>query len=448
MSAAAARAGIALAAVLAIAGCDFGGPGPIPSTLYEGTPPLAVVGPPVTRPGPRLSPEESRALGPAAALTPLFAALEALDNRTAATPVVIMQLGDSHSASDFLSGRMRELFQRRFGAAGRGMLPPGMAYPYFRPNLVKVGESDGWRRASSRASSGPFGLGGVIQQAQEGEASATLTATEDAGFDRAFFEVLRQPGAGAVRMQVDRGTVHEFATAAGSIESHWIEFNTPPRSRTISLGTGGDRPVTVLSWGTQRQVPGIVYENLGIVGATVDIVGHWDVATVAAELGRRAPALIVVAYGTNEGVAPASTLTGYAERFASRVRRLGAASPQAAILVVGPPDVNRRAGDGVSCGAWSVPPSLDTVREAQRQAAARDGWYFWDWQAAMGGPCAIDRWTQATPPLAHPDHVHLRREGYAISADLLFAELMKGYERYRARAARVSKAATAPDRAS
>ena len=182
-------------------------------------------------------------------------------------------------------------------------------------------------------------------------------------------------------------------------------------------------------------MPGIVYENFGISGATVGVMGHWEPATVGEELRRRDPALIVVAYGSNEGVAPASTLTRYAERFAARVKAVSAAAPGAAVLVVGPPDVDRRGQPTVAgCdGEWAPPPTLETVRAAQRAVAEREGWYFWDWQAAMGGPCAADRWARQSPPLEFPDHVHQKADGYRLSADMLFAELMNEYRRYRTR---------------
>ncbi len=47
--------------------------------------------------------------------------------------VNILQIGDSHTAGDHFSGRLRELFQGQFGNAGRGMLPPGSPFPYWRP---------------------------------------------------------------------------------------------------------------------------------------------------------------------------------------------------------------------------------------------------------------------------------------------------------------------------
>src|SRR5690606_16177218 len=138
--------------------------------------------------------------------------------------------------------------------------------------------------------------------------------------------------------------------------------------------------------------------------------------------------------------------------------------PNAAILVVGPPDGNRLPrgcrDDGVpdrtfpcaplnaaetanyaerfgaadpppqSC-RWHPPPNLQTVRDVQRQAAAANGWFFWDWSRVMGGSCGIHRWAEASPPLAYPDHVHLQTAGYAASADALFQELMAYYATWR-----------------
>jgi hypothetical protein len=62
------------------------------------------------------------------------------------------------------------------------------------------------------------------------------------------------------------------------------------------------------------------------------------------------------------------------------------------------------------------------------------GHAFWDWSAVMDGECGLHAWATADPPLAFPDHVHLKPEGYRISADALFDALMADYARYRAEA--------------
>ena len=85
---------------------------------------------------------------PAAPLLPLYRGLLPLEGHARAAPVVILQIGDSHTANDSFSGRLRELFQARFGDAGRGVLPPGVPYRYYRPARVTV-TSEGWSVVSS-----------------------------------------------------------------------------------------------------------------------------------------------------------------------------------------------------------------------------------------------------------------------------------------------------------
>jgi hypothetical protein len=77
----------------------------------------------------------------------------------------------------------------------------------------------------------------------------------------------------------------------------------------------------------------------------------------------------------------------------------------------------------------------------EQRAADNQGWYFWDWDAAMGGPCSAHRWTQAGTPLAQPDHVHQTVAGYQLTAEHLFGDLMKAYDHYNAAEDRHPKAA-------
>jgi lysophospholipase L1-like esterase len=413
----------------------------------------------------RLAPAEARAMGSGGSLLPLLTALAALEEGRYAAPVSMIQIGDSHSFSDFFSGRMRELLQQRFGAAGRGMLPPGVAGRYYRPDLVEVSETEGWQRVSSfgRDASGSFGIAGIVQQTDRPNQQMTLNTTEEAGFNDAYVEVLRRPGGGTLRVQIDGAPARDIATAGAVAATEWIEFAAPLRSRTLTLTAQGDGPVELLSWGAERESPGVLYDNFGTIGATENIIGHWDPAVVADELRRRSPALIVVAFGTNEGFERELDPTAYAGRFAAHVSELAQAAPQAAIVIVGPPDAERRyravLGARPGCQeqppaepppvtpvrygrrarapayqtVWAPPPNLAVVRAAQRRVAEEQGWYFWDWAAAMGGPCAMYRWASQNPPLGGEDHVHQRVAGYRLSAERLFEALIDEYRRYRAR---------------
>src|SRR5205809_1055182 len=108
------------------------------------------------------TPHEPQHLAGAVSLRPLFVALRGLEQHRARRPVRIMQIGDSHTANDSFSGRLRERLQERFGKAGRGWLPAGVPFAYYRPALVTVTEA-GWRhvRPGDAGAGDAFGLDGA-----------------------------------------------------------------------------------------------------------------------------------------------------------------------------------------------------------------------------------------------------------------------------------------------
>lgn len=396
-------------------------------------------------PAPPSPPPETRLSSPET-LRPFFAALaDHPSGRQGRGPLRIIQIGDSHSANDSFSGRLRQRFQDRFGAAGRGWLPAGVPYKYFRPQLVKVSE-EGWRHLKPSDDAGvALGLDAVVaeSQPQPHDSTMTIESTEPGGFDRFGVEYLTRPGGSAFTVQVDGAAPIRVSTAAAQTAVKRFDLPLERPALRVELRAAGRPPVDLLGWSVERRGPGVIYENHGTIGAKVDVLGQITPQAAEFELNDRQPALIVVAFGTNEGFADGLDLDRYAARFQGAVASLQRQAPDAAILVLGPPDGNRHAQscapvaacrpNGDEC-SWQEPPRLAEVRSLQRRIAQRQGWTYWDWFMAMGGACSIDRMIAAEPPLAMPDHVHLSKSGYEAMADVLFADLMGEFERWQAQA--------------
>ena len=91
--------------------------------------------------------------------------------------VNILQIGDSHTAGDHFSGRLRDLFQEKFGNAGRGMMPAGYPFPYWRPYQVEVQQRGSWTVLSSNRTNYPqlpYGLSGYITRSQRRDDTMNL----------------------------------------------------------------------------------------------------------------------------------------------------------------------------------------------------------------------------------------------------------------------------------
>src|SRR5215472_9686220 len=141
-------------------------------------------------------------------LAPFFEALYALEGNAARQPVRVLQIGDSHTANDSLSGRL----QARFGSAGRGWLPAGVPFKYYRPHLVSVTES-GWQHVKPSDHAGvALGLDASAAQSQPPGAGMTIEGTEPLGFDHFAVEFLAQPNGAAFTVSADGGPPTRVST--------------------------------------------------------------------------------------------------------------------------------------------------------------------------------------------------------------------------------------------
>ncbi len=342
--------------------------------------------------------------------------------------VNVLQIGDSHTANDAFSGRLRELMGARFGDAGRGFLPPAIPYRYYRPAQLTV-QAEGWRPVTAASGApGPFGLA-LLRQRADGPATVTVRADEPGGLARIAVDALGQPGGGTLDLAFDTGRTATVPTAApGPV---WSD-TAAPGAQTLTLTARGDGPVDLLGLRCGRDTPGVTWSNLGTSGATVALTAAWDPALAAAEMARLDPSLLVLAFGTNEGFKDGTDPVAYRALFQSRLHALRALAPAASALVLLPPDGLRAAEHGATQAcrprpgdrtAYAPPPMLAPVRRIQLEAAAAEGAAVWDWAAAMGGPCSILPLTRTDPPAAAADLVHLFKPGYRATAEALFAAI-------------------------
>lgn len=405
---------------------------------------------------------------PSIARTPidaLFANLAQLEAGQADRPVRLLQVGDSHTAGDRFSGQMRARLQTRFGDAGRGMLPPGVPHDYYSPTDVSAAMEPAWQvhRAWSRDRTGLFGLSGFRAETAQGGAAMTL-GVEGAGADTLYLETVDRPGAGSLILAADGREVARLSTDGAGPRAVNRRVDLPAGTRAIRVTAAGDGPVALLSWTVERATDGVVYDSLGTVGARVTLLDRIDAAAMADRFSARPIDALVVAFGTNEGFDDTLDAQAYAADYAQAVDRLARAAGGVPVIVVGPPDgarLPRSCADGsdardrIACRplsaaetanysslfsdpapgsaacVWHAPPKLDAVRRAQADIAQSRGWLFWDWSAVMGSPCGIAQWALADEPLAWGDRIHLRSQGYALSADRLFNEVMSAYALWR-----------------
>jgi len=366
----------------------------------------------------------------------LFEALAATEAEARPRPVHILQIGDSHTAGDRITGKVRVELQRRFGRAGRGVLPPGVPWTGYAPFQVAVG-STGWvtepapLQPPAGAASPRVGLSGVRST---GVGDAMMGFELEPGSEATILGVCgRARGPGPGLAVEHNGLIHsvDFNTAAR--EEVCREMPLGRATRQLRLRPLGDG-VVIDSVRLDKAGPGVALSNLGRVGATLRDLAARDEATVAAELTAWRPDLIVLAFGTNEGFDDALDRTAYEALLRGQIARMRRLAPAASLMILGAPDALRSGIEG-GCSADGLrapPPSLAVVRDVQRQVAADMGVAFWDWHGRMGGDCSADRLALMADPHVRGDRVHFTGAGADWIGGVLAGDLLAAYDAWKA----------------
>ena len=140
-------------------------------------------------------------------------------------------------------------------------------------------------------------------------------------------------------------------------------------------------------------------------------------------LHQRDPALLVLAYGSNEASDGSWTGDSYREMFSALLRRLREDCPAASILVLGPTDrMTLRGGIPVEV------EGIDRIIAAQRQACTENGCAYWCAKKRMGGSGSMRDWTRTG--LGQADYVHFTPAGYHRLAGMLFEDITQLYDAY------------------
>lgn len=352
-----------------------------------------------------------------AALVPFFEQLYRHQNGELAGPLKILQFGDSHTAADEWTGDLRAHFQETFGDGGSGFALAGSPYRGYRRFDLRSGATRGWKTEGvmGHAGDGIHGLGGISISAHAPRESVYLSV-ECQSFELYF---LRQPMGGSLEI-FDNGMPVDQISTDGELGPGYYRYEAEPGPHRFEVETLDYAPVRLFGWVAEKAT-GVTYESLGINGVSAPVILDWNADMLRSNLERRNPALIVLAYGTNEAGQKIWTPESYRETYVQLIRRLREDAPTATILVVGPPDRYIRTRKG-----WVVLENVDNIVQAQREAALAEGCAFWDLRAKMGGAGSMRQWVQAG--MGQLDHVHFTAPGYRKIGDAVFRDLMSQYE--------------------
>jgi lysophospholipase L1-like esterase len=361
----------------------------------------------------------------------------ALRRTAAAEPAAITRVshyGDSTIAADEITFTVRRKLQQRFGDAGHGFMLVARGTMHYLHHDIEHRESSGWQVQSiveRPLRNGFYGYGGVLAHGAAGEHSVFATVDKaPVGHRASRFELYYQrfPGGGDVRLSVDGTPVSTVSTRSATVEDAWQTVNVPDGKHLLSLRTFGN-DVRLYGVVQERDVPGVVYDSVGLVGARAERLLGADPEHMARQIAHRNPDLLVLGFGGNEAGNEWLDPERYERELTKVVKLMRAGKPAMSCLLFAPLDQGERnsRGDLVTLSV------LPQIVEAQRRVARTEGCAFFDTFHAMGGPGSVARWFHRHPRLISSDFRHATPAGYQVIANLYYQALIKGFAEYLAK---------------
>jgi lysophospholipase L1-like esterase len=335
--------------------------------------------------------------------------------------VRVLQFGDSHTAADMFTGEARRVFQQQFGDGGIGYSYAGHPFAGYRILGSDRSQSAGWKTEGNKflqLGDGQLGMGGIRITADRAGEWVTL----EAPCTNLELQYLQQPGGGNLTFTDNGGDPVEIQTDAPVAGPGTFGYPCTEGEHRFEVTTNDNAPVTL--FGFVATQPGVTWESIGINGAEAPLILKWDQPIFSQYLKDNSPALIILAYGTNEAASSQWDEESYRQTFASIIDTIHQYVPESSILVVGPADrslAQRR--------IWHPFAGTDRIIQAQRAVCSTHGCAYWDWSERMGGFGSMQDWAYAG--WAQPDHTHFTGDGYRALADALVADLMTGYTAYK-----------------
>jgi len=358
---------------------------------------------------------------------------KALNNKTY---IHVLHYGDSQIEGDRITQYLRTNFQSIFGGKGEGIILP------FKINNIKqavdVENKGNWikyniwkeKNKNNKNLYGP--LLQYVRYAPDFDESfpndsiiyeATITLNKNTNIIANQLHIiygnLKKPVLVQYYIDNEFVTMNTLkATQVTTISS--LKINKPAKQIVIEF-TGKDSPdIYAINLDAEK---GIYFDNIPIRGNSGTDFTKISFSQLSSLFKILNVSLIIWQFGINVVPSNINDYTFYENLVYNQLEFLKKCAPESSILVIGVSDMTMNTDSGM----YSY-PSVEKIRNAQRNAARKAGCAFWDTYEAMGGYNSMKEWVKAG--LANTDYTHFTYTGAQHIAKLLFKAIYNEYINY------------------
>jgi len=329
--------------------------------------------------------------------------------------VTILHLGDSHIQSEIPTGQVRQLLQKKYGEAGRGLIfPYSTAKTYSSIYYTSKHEGD-WTSAKSMKlpSSLPLGIMGMTARTEDSTASFTITlnAKVSSHFKKIKIYCDKTYDAFDIKLITDNNEI-PVNVYSDSTESSYLLVDIPSISQkmTIKIAKTALNQKYFQFYGMDLisdKNSGINYHSSGVGGArfrSVLALTHFS-----KQIQSINPNLVIIDFGTNDFLYDDSIKSNLEQEIKAVVGKVRIATPLASIILCSTQDLYYKQKNIKSTEKFAK-----LISKLSKELECG----YWDWYTISGGSSSLKMWLNEG--LSRQDLIHLTNSGYKVKGKLLY----------------------------
>lgn len=338
----------------------------------------------------------------------------------------ILHFGDSQIEGDRITRYLRASFQRDFGGTGPGFIPLYDPHKHF--SSVWISNTGEWQEHAvynypREIPNNEYGLVGRVNTIiSSGGASIKVSTAPSAlpsarkyYHSRMFVKNIVSPLIVDAYWGNTLISSDSLEQESDITEINW-SFKKTPKRFSVKLNTA-DSPLFLGM--TLDSLSGIAVDNIAMRGQSTPRLDKTNKELFKAMASHLDIGMIILQYGTNMVPTVAKSYHFYYKMLYKQLLTIKATIPNVPVVIVGVGDVAFE--DEGSVSSYS---HIYDIKEAQKKAALKAGFAFFDLYKVMGGKGAIIKWTNGVPHLAMSDYTHFNKKGGEKVAEWIYKSIM------------------------
>jgi lysophospholipase L1-like esterase len=378
--------------------------------------------------------EKSRIQYPASFKTLLARFYQEISTASDSGKVIrILHMGDSQIEGDRITRYLRESFQQEFKGSGPGLVPvydPQKQFPsVWINNKGKWSEHTVYEypRTIKGHEYGIMGKVATIDSACISSINISKSYIAEPGASnffksRLFLKRIQKPLMVTAHIGAQPISKDSLLVDEGLTEINWT-FSSSPKQ--FSLDFESDISPVFLGMSLDS-LAGVAVDNIAMRGQSTPRLDKTDTVLYRSMASYLNIGMVILQYGTNMVPTISDEYDFYRNTFLKQLRIIKKMMPDVPVLVIGVGDVGTiKEGEAVSY------KHVYKIKEAQKEAAFKAGFAFFDLYEAMGGEGAMLLWVNGHPKLAMSDYTHFNKLGGKKVAHWIYDAIMCDYNNWK-----------------